>query len=186
MCLLVELHINACITYQVINIALSIASRPTVRCQVLSSSLTRWFGTWKRRKFRLQQRQHMQIQIHTCKTTTKKNYFFKVGCDYCLNQYSGSHCVSPLTWIYHTFCQISSNVSPPTLKQTIPWNSNRIKTNSSLFDLLLTSIRSSSVYLFSLLCRWGWFMDWYSRVLAWIMMNVWSVLCSESIKPDNA
>lgn len=41
---------------------------------------------------------------------------------------------------------ISSNASPATLKQTIPWNSNRIKTNPYFFfdlSLFLTSLMAS-------------------------------------------
>lgn len=36
------------------------------------------------------------------------------------------------------------------------------------------------VFSLSLLCRWGWLMYWYSRVLVWIRMNVWSMLCSST------
>lgn len=35
------------------------------------------------------------------------------------------------------FCQISSTVSSLTLKQTIPFNSNRIKKDPSLFEMIL-------------------------------------------------
>lgn len=179
-------HWCMCVTYQVINVVID-RIRPLFRkhqklyilyfplhladLKISSSSLKWWFGTWKQEDGRAADPTHADSNTHE-KKTKHVEYFLQ----------SGSHCVSCSTLIYHTFWQISSL---PTLKQIIPWNSNRIKANPSLFDLLLlTSIMASSVYMLSLLCWWWWFTYWYRRVPVWMRMNVRSKLFSCSIKPN--
>lgn len=79
-CLLVELHINACITYQVIKIAFSITSRRWRDIRFYLPLSDDGLELENKRKVELHI-QHMQIQTHTQKkkTTTKRKqveYFF--------------------------------------------------------------------------------------------------------------
>lgn len=164
-CLLDELHINACITYQVIQIAMK-GSGPVFR----KNSYNCLFFHCIRCCLPLSN-DSLQLEKQggrsgcRCDTAGYKIHKQIKHVEYFLHSwlhllFDPIQCVSSSTWIHRTFCQISSNA---TLKQTIPWDLHRIK---SLFVwlLLLSSIMStcSSPSLWCRrgtaehLCDWGW------------------------------
>lgn len=161
-CLPVELHNIACKTYQVIK-CFTVGSGPSLKSIkthilpfplhlagfIFLSQMTVW--NLKTRGRFWPQIQHMQIQIQFNTHTKTCNIFFtKLGASIVV--YSGSHCVSPSSWIYYASCQISSNVSSLTLKQTIPWNSDRIKANPSLFSIIPHGDRAKGNFNTKKLC----------------------------------
>lgn len=95
--------------------------------QVLPSSLKWQFATWKQGGRSGCRSDTARYKIH--KQIKHVEYFLH---SWLHLLFDPIQCVSSSTWIHRTFCQISSNVSLATLKQTIPWNLHRIK---SLFCL---------------------------------------------------
>ena len=104
--------------------------------QVLSSSLKWQFATWKQGGRSGCRSDTVRYKIH--RQIKRVEYFLQ---SWLHLLFDPVQCLSSSTWIHCTFCQISSNVSLATLKQTIPWNLHRI--NHFLFDLLLSSIMST-------------------------------------------
>ncbi len=109
-----------------------------VWCQVLSSSLKWWFGSWKQEGGQLQI-QNTQMQ--------NLSYFSQCWVHLLFDPVQREPCSKSLYTVYLTFCQISSNVSSPTLKQTIPWYSSRIKANPSVW-LIVVDLCNSLFFSF--------------------------------------